>query len=73
MSVLMVVVVEVVPVGRDLGWLVKRLTMVVGGEVVQEVVGLLWVVLRGGEEGNLAWKVAMVAPWEIFPLLVGAR
>ena len=72
MSVLMVVVVGVVPVGQDLGWLVKRLTMVVGGEVVQEVVGLLWVVLRGGEEGNLAWKVAMVAPWEIFPLLVGA-
>ena len=72
MSVLMVVVVEVVPVGRDLGWLVRRLKMVVGGEVVQAVVGLLWVVLRGGEEGNLAWKVAMVAPWEIFPLLVGA-
>ena len=71
MSVLMVVVVEVVPVDRDLRWLVKRLTMVVGGEVVQEVVGLLWVVLRGGEEGNLAWKVAVVAPWEIFPLMVG--
>ena len=66
------VVVEVVPVGRDLGWLVRRLKMVVGGEVVQEVVGLLSVVLRGGEEGNLAWDVAMVAPWEIFPLLVGA-
>ena len=66
------VVVEVVPVGRDLGWLVRRLTMVVGVEVVQEVVGLLWVVLRGGEEENLAWKVAMVALWEIFPLLVGA-
>ena len=66
------VVVEVVPVGRDLGWLVKRLTMVVGGEVVQEVVGLLSVVLMGGGEGNLAWNVAMVAPWEIFPLLVGA-
>ena len=72
MSVLRVVVVEVVPVGRDLGWLVMRLTMVVGGEVVQEVVGLLSVVLTGGEEGNLAWDVAMVAPWEIFPFLVGA-
>ena len=66
------VVVEVVPVGRDLGWLVKRLTMVVGVEVVLVVVGLLWVVLMGGEEGNLAWKVAMVGPWEIFPFLVGA-
>ena len=72
MSVLMVVVVEVVPVGRDLGWLVRRLTMVVGVEVVQVVVGLLLVVLMGGEEGNLACNVAMVAPWEIFPLLVGA-
>ena len=72
MSVLMVVVVEVGSVGQDLGWLVRRLKMVVGGEVVQEVVGLLWVVLRGGEEGNLAWKVAVVAPWEIFPLLVRA-
>ena len=68
----MVVVVEVVPVGRDMDWLVKRLTMVVGVEVVQEVVGLLSVVLMGGEEENLAWKVAMVAPWEIFPFLVGA-
>ena len=68
MLVLMVVVVGVVSVGRDL----KRLTMVVGGEVVQAVVGLLWVVLRAGEEENLVWKVAMVAPWEIFPLLVGA-
>ena len=66
------VVVEVGSVGQDLGWLVRRPTMVVGVEVVQEVVGLLWVVLRGGEEGNLAWKVAVVAPWEIFPLLVGA-
>ena len=72
MSVLRVVVVEVVPVDRDLRWLVKRPTMVVGGEVVLAVVGLLWVVLRGGEEGNLAWNLAMVAPWEIFPLLVGA-
>ena len=68
MSVLMVVVVEVVPVDQDLDWLVRRLRMVVGGEVVQVVVGLLSVVLRGGEEGNLAWKVAMVV--EIFPLLV---
>ena len=72
MSVLMVVVVEVGSVGQDLDWLVRRLTMVVGVEVVQVVVGLLWVVLMGGEEGNLAWNVAMVAPWEIFPLLVGA-
>ena len=72
MSVLMVVVVGVGSVGRDLGWLVRRLTMVVGVEVVQVVVGLLWVVLMGGEEENLAWKVAMVAPWEIFPLLVEA-
>ena len=72
MSVLMVVVVEVGSVGQDLGWLVRRPTMVVGVEVVLAVVGLLWVVLMGGEEGNLAWKVAMVAPWEIFPLLVGA-
>ena len=71
MSVLMVVVVGVVPVGQDLDCLVKRLTMVVGGEVVQVVVGLLWVVLMGGEEGNLAWKVAVGALWEIFPLLVG--
>ena len=71
MLVLMVVVVEVVPVGQDLDWLVRRLKMVVGVEVVQVVVGLLWVVLMGGEEGNLAWKVAMVAPWEIFPFLVG--
>ena len=69
---LMVVVVEVGSVGRDLGWLVRRLMMVVGGEVVLAVVGLLWVVLRGGEEGNLAWNLAMVAPWEIFLLLVGA-
>ena len=69
---LMVVVVEVGSVGRDLGWLVRRLMMVVGGEVVLAVVGLLWVVLRGGEEGNLAWNVAVVAPWEIFLLLVGA-
>ena len=66
------VVVEVGSVGQDLDWLVRRLTMVVGVEVVQEVVGLLLVVLMGGEEGNLAWNVAMVAPWEIFPLLVGA-
>ena len=66
------VVVEVGSVGQDLDWLVKRLTMVVDVEVVQVVVGLLWVVLMGGEEGNLAWKVAMVAPWEIFPFLVGA-
>ena len=66
------VVVEVGSVGRDLDWLVRRLTLVVGVEVVQVVVGLLSVVLMGGEEGNLAWKVAMVAPWEIFPLLVGA-
>ena len=72
MLVLMVVVVEVGSVDQDLGCLVKRLAMVVGGEVVQAVVGLLWVVLTGGEEGNLAWNVAMVAPWEIFPLLVGA-
>ena len=72
MSVLVVVVVEVVPVGQDLGWLVRRPTMVVGGEVVLAVVGLLSVVLMGGGEGNLAWNVAMVAPWEIFPLLVGA-
>ena len=72
MSVLMVVVVVVVPVGRDLGCLVRRLKMVVGVEVVQAVVGLLWVVLMGGEEGNLAWNVVVVAPWEIFPLLVGA-
>ena len=71
MLVLMVVVVEVVPVGQDLDWLMKRLTMVVDVEVVQVVVGLLWVVLMGGEEGNLAWKVEMVAPWKIFPLLVG--
>ena len=69
---LMVVVVGVGSVGRDLDWLVKRLKMVVGVEVVQVVVGLLWVVLMGGEEGNLAWNVVMVAPWEIFPLLVGA-
>ena len=62
MSVLRVVVVEVGSVGQDLGWLVKRLTMVVGVEAVQAVVGLLWVVLRGGEEGNLAWDLAMVAP-----------
>ena len=68
----MVVVVEVVPVGQDLDWLVRRLRMVVGGEVVQVVVGLLSVVLMGGEEGNLAWKVETVAPWEIFPFLVGA-
>jgi len=67
-----VVVVEVGSVGQDLDWLVRRLRMVVGGEVVQVVVGLLSVVLMGGEEGNLAWNVAMVAPWEIFPLLVGA-
>ena len=66
------VVVEVGSVGQDLGWLVMRLTMVVGVEAVQAVVGLLWVVLMGGEEGNLAWDVARVAPWEIFPLLVGA-
>ena len=72
LSVLMVVVVEVGSVGRELGWLVKRLMMVLGVEVVQVVVGLLSVVLMGGEEGNLAWKVAMVAPWEIFPFLVGA-
>ena len=72
LSVLMVVVVEVGSVGQDLDWLVKRLTMVVDVEVVQVVVGLLWVVLMGGEEENLAWKVAMVGPWEIFPLLVGA-
>ena len=72
MSVLMVVVVEVGSVGQDLDWLVRRLKMVVGVEVVLVVVGLLWVVLMGGEEGNLAWKVAMVAPWEIFPLMVGA-
>ena len=72
MLVLMVVVVEVGSVGQDLDWLVRRLKMVVGVEVVLVVVGLLWVVLMGGEEGNLAWKVAMVAPWEIFPLLVGA-
>ena len=72
MSVLMVVVVEVGLVGQDLGWLVRRLRMVVDVEVVQVVVGLLWVVLMGGEEENLAWKVAMVAPWEIFPFLVGA-
>ena len=38
----MVVVVEVVLVGQDLDWLVKRLRMVVGVEVVQVVVGLLW-------------------------------
>ena len=62
MSVLMVVVVEVVLVGQDLDWLVRRLTMVVGVEVVQVVVGLLWVVLRGGVEGNLAWIVAVLAP-----------
>ena len=73
MSVLMVVVVVGVDwVGQDLDWLVRRLRMVVGGEVVQVVVGLLLVVLMGGEEGNLAWRVAMVAPWEIFPFLVGA-
>ena len=72
MSVLRVVVVVVVPVGQDLGWLVTRLAMVVGVEVVLAVVDLLWVVLTGGEEGNLAWKVAVVAPWEIFPFLVGA-
>jgi len=72
LSVLRVVVVQVGSVGRDLDWLMKRPTMVVGVEVVLAVVGLLWVVLMGGEEGNLAWKVAMVAPWEIFPLLVGA-
>ena len=66
------VVVEVVLVGQDLDWLVRRLRMVVGVVVVQAVVGLLSVVLMGGEEGNLAWKVAMVAPWEIFPFLVGA-
>ena len=46
-SELMVVVVGVGSVGQDLRWLVKRLTLVVGVEVVQEVVGLLWVVLRG--------------------------
>ena len=63
---------EVGSVDQDLGWLVRRLTMVVGVEVVQAVVGLLWVVLMGGEVGNLAWKVAMVAHWEIFPFLVGA-
>ena len=67
----MVVVVEVGSVGQGLDWLVRRLRMVVGGEVVQVVVGLLSVVLMGGEEENLAWKVAMVGPWEIFPLLVG--
>ena len=72
MLVLMVVVVEVGSVGQDLDWLVRRLKMVVGVEVVLAVVGLLLVVLMGGEEGNLAWKVAMVAPWEIFPFLVGA-
>ena len=66
------VVVEVGSVGQDLGWLVRRLTMVVGVEVVQEVVGLLWVVLMGGEEENLAWNVVIVAPWEIFPLLLRA-
>ena len=66
------VVVEVGSVGQDLDWLVRRLRVVVGVEVVLVVVGLLWVVLMGGEEGNLAWNVAMVAPWEIFPLLVGA-
>ena len=66
------VVVEVGSVGQDLDWLVRRLRMVVGVVVVQAVVGLLSVVLMGGEEGNLAWKVAMVAPWEIFPFLVGA-
>ena len=65
------VVVGVGSVGRDLDWLVKRLKMVVGVEVVQVVVGLLWVVLMGGEEENLAWIVAKVGPWEIFPLLVG--
>ena len=63
LSVLMVVVVEVGSVGQDLGWLVRRLTMVVGVEVVQEVVGLLWVVLMGGEEVNLSGIVAMVVPW----------
>ena len=66
------VVVEVGLVGQDLGWLVRRLRMVVGVGVVQVVVGLLWVVLMGGEEGNLAWKVAMVVHWEIFPFLLGA-
>ena len=66
------VVVEVGSVGRYMDWLVKRLRMVVGVEVVQAVVGLLWVVLMGGEEENLAWKVAMVGLWEIFPFLVGA-